>query len=490
METRAEQLESRKTLQQLRDQLQLALDASRLGMWDWNVQTGELIWSARCRELFGVSTDQRMSYTAFLNLLHPDDRTATDQAVKKAIETHADFDAEFRTNERNGKWTWILSKGRPYYDASGRPNRLVGTMMDVTERKEAERAAREAERRARLIFNQQFQFMTLLSEKGEILDINEPPIRLIHARREDLIGKIFWETPFWRDLPEMQRQWPIRLAEAAARNETLFSEDSYRGEGGTIRIAAASITPVRDAHGRLELFLVQASDITERKQAEASLRESEYTLRTFYQSAPLLMGVVELTTDNRIVHLYDNPATIQFLNQVGSEGKSAEEMGAPADAVSQWVEAYREAARRNGPHRFEYLHQTSSGPRWLSAVVTPISDVSHRHKRFCYVAEEITERKQTEAALRESETRMRAILNTAIEGIITIDHRGFIEQLNPAAERIFGYNSAELTGKNVSCLMPAPDRVEHDRYLLNYLQTGERKIIGIGREVLGMRKDG
>ncbi|HLH56116.1 MAG TPA: PAS domain S-box protein [Verrucomicrobiae bacterium] len=89
----------------------------------------------------------------------------------------------------------------------------------------------------------------------------------------------------------------------------------------------------------------------------------------------------------------------------------------------------------------------------------------------------------------DTEERLRAILQTAVEGIITIDERGIIESLNPAAERIFGFKAEELIGHNVSVLMPSPYREEHDMYLANYLQSGKAKIIGIGREVVGQRKD-
>jgi two-component system, LuxR family, sensor kinase FixL len=90
----------------------------------------------------------------------------------------------------------------------------------------------------------------------------------------------------------------------------------------------------------------------------------------------------------------------------------------------------------------------------------------------------------------DDQARLKAIIDAAIDGIITIDTRGIIETMNPAACRIFGYGPEEVIGQNIKVLMPEPDKSQHDGYLENYHNTGVRKIIGIGREVIGQRKDG
>jgi len=90
----------------------------------------------------------------------------------------------------------------------------------------------------------------------------------------------------------------------------------------------------------------------------------------------------------------------------------------------------------------------------------------------------------------ERDALLRAIVETSPDGLITIQEDGIIRSFNPAAERMFGYRAAEVIGRNVSSLMPAPYREQHDDYIARYLRTGEKRIIGIGREVSGLRKDG
>ena len=107
-----------------------------------------------------------------------------------------------------------------------------------------------------------------------------------------------------------------------------------------------------------------------------------------------------------------------------------------------------------------------------------------------YVGEDITHFRQVENALKNRENRIKAILDNAAEGVISINADGVIETFNPAAAHIFGYTTSEVIGRNVKMLMPEPFQSQHDMFISDYMRTGEAKIIGRGREVSGRRKDG
>ena len=120
-----------------------------------------------------------------------------------------------------------------------------------------------------------------------------------------------------------------------------------------------------------------------------------------------------------------------------------------------------------------------------------ISEICHDGNRiFTGVLRDLTEKKENEKQLSDNVAKLSAFLETAVDSIISIDEFGTILSFNPSAERVLGYSSQEIIGKNVRSLMPSPFREQHDGYLSNYLDTGIAKIIGTGREVVVLRKDG
>lgn len=127
---------------------------------------------------------------------------------------------------------------------------------------------------------------------------------------------------------------------------------------------------------------------------------------------------------------------------------------------------------------------------WSDLHVQPVRDEAETITHFISIMKDITERKHFDARIHDAEQQYRAVVESAVDGIITIDERGTIETVNAAAIRIFQYSREEMVGRNVKFLMPEPYHSAHDGYLHNYVETGQRKIIGIGREVTGLKKNG
>lgn len=161
-----------------------------------------------------------------------------------------------------------------------------------------------------------------------------------------------------------------------------------------------------------------------------------------------------------------------------------------SDSHNQYIENYKTTgiAQIIGIGR-EVVGKQKSGeefPFLLSISEVQLND----RKIFTGIIHDITKLRAAESALVENQRRLDAIIKTAVDGIIIINRRGIIEMTNPSVTRMFGYEKEEMIGHNIKMLMPEPHKSSHDGYIRNYQQTGHRKIIGIGREVEGKRKDG
>lgn len=163
----------------------------------------------------------------------------------------------------------------------------------------------------------------------------------------------------------------------------------------------------------------------------------------------------------------------------------------PPDQPDELVGIMACLARGERVEHYETVRVTKDGGRLdVSLSISPVKDAAGRIVGASTIARDITAKKQHIRRLSESEARLRSIVDAAVDGIIVIDAHGIVEAVNPGAERLFGYEAAEVVGRSVNVLMPAPYRDEHDGYIDRYLRTGEARIIGIGREVSARRKDG
>jgi two-component system sensor kinase FixL len=209
------------------------------------------------------------------------------------------------------------------------------------------------------------------------------------------------------------------------------------------------------------------------------------------EEAGILAAIIEssddaiFTKDLEGVILSWNPAAERLY------GYNAEEVLGRSTSVLMPPDRRDELAtileRIKGGQRVEWYETVRQAKKGrlieVSLTVSPIREATGLVIGAAAIARDLTARKRAEA-------RWRSIVESAIDGIVVIDARGSIEAFNPAAERLFGYAEREVVGRNVDMLMPSPYHEEHDAYLSRYLATGVPRIIGIGREVTALRRDG
>ena len=265
------------------------------------------------------------------------------------------------------------------------------------------------------------------------------------------------------------------------------------------------IVPYRTGDKKVEGVVITFVDITERKRAYADLERrvedrtseieaahaklegNEREFRALADNIPALVAYLDAghryRYTNRVYEDYfgRSRGTIVGLHVRDLLG---EEHFAEA---SEYMER---AVSGEEVHYESAMDVPRLGKRRLSVTYVPDRDLRGDVRGYYSLKRDITELRQAEEALREREERLRTILEAAPDAIITIEVTGQIENFNPAAEKMFGYSSAEVIGRNLKFLMPPPYLDEHDSYLKHYLETGEKRIIGIGREVSGLRRDG
>ena len=179
---------------------------------------------------------------------------------------------------------------------------------------QAQSDRRVAEQRFRSVFNQQFQFMVILSPEGRVLDFSEQlPLNNGAVPREQVIGELFWDTVWWAHSPETRGDWPARLRQAALAHGPVLSEDTFNSPSGETRVASAAITAVKDSSGAVDCFIVQGTDITEHRRDEERRRQLEAELRETHkmQAIGTLAGGIAHDFNNILAAILGNLALAQ-----------------------------------------------------------------------------------------------------------------------------------------------------------------------------------
>ena len=301
-------LETREQVQRIAESRRLALEAANLGAWDYHLDTGEVVWDERCRNDFGFRTGDSIDYAAAIASIHPEDRAATDEAVKQAIAGANDgaYTQEYRVVWPDGSVHWISSHGKVYFDGEGaqrRATRFIGINTDITERRQGEEQRRASEQRYRLLAETMLQGVVHQDAGGKIIAMNPAAENILGWTHKQYLGMTSVQvdnltiredgSPFpGEEHPAMVALRTGRVVRDVAMGIWNARTDSRRW----INITAVPLF----RPGETAPYQVYAvfEDISERKQAESAI---ETILQRFYAIlSNLYSGVVLVTDEGRV----------------------------------------------------------------------------------------------------------------------------------------------------------------------------------------------
>ncbi|MDG4595312.1 MAG: PAS domain S-box protein [Candidatus Contendobacter sp.] len=379
----AELAEANRALRESEERLRLVMEATRDGVWDWNLRTDQMFFNDRWYTLLDYAPGEfAANYAAWRDRVHPDDFTAAEAVVRAHLEGRlAECNLEYRMRTKGGDWKWINSRGKVIeWDKGGQPIRLVGTNVDIADRKRAEQELRLAQ----LSILRSADAVFWIVPDGRFINVNDQACDSLGYARAELLTMAVWDI----DPDFSPERWPPHWERTRQLKKRRF-ETQHRRKDGTI--FPVEITANYIEYDGQEYDFAFARDITERKRAETALRESEARLRAAIESVPFDFFLIG--PDGRYV-LQNTVSKKKWGDVVG---KCPEDIARDPETLAHWNGNNRRAFA--GEVVEEELHFTvGDGERYIYNVIAPIKD---RDAIIGIVGLniDITERKRAEAEL-------------------------------------------------------------------------------------------
>ncbi|HEY1190042.1 MAG TPA: PAS domain S-box protein, partial [Gemmata sp.] len=527
---------------------------ARIGSWRWDVVTGAVWWSEESYRLFGVDPGSiEPTFARYLELVHPDDHGRVLAEVERVTAGGREYAQDVRMVRPDGHTIWVQSRGVAIRDADGRLLALEGTNQDITERKQAEDALARARALQDAILTSATALVTAIDLTGTVVTFNRAAEQALGYSAAEVIGR---HTPaLWREPGELEAR-TTDLSARLGRPATivdLFVADAdppvarpwtfVRKDGSRFPVELTTAV-LRDAAGRAIGYMGWSTDITERLAAEHAQQELTWRLEeqnavlaeqsrlaalqaevglTLNRDAPLaelLRGCCDAVlryTGAAFVRTWTLNAAERVLELQASVGRYTHTGGPHARVPVGRFKIGRIAESRTPHLTNDVLTDGSVDREWavregmvafaghplvcegqLVGVLAlfaraPLSEGVLATLRV--VADALAmgvARKRAEHEVREQQHRHQAIVESALDCIVTINEKGRVTEFNPAAERVLGYSRDEALGRElVELLIPDEHREAHLAGLARYLRTGQSKILGTRLTGLpALRKDG
>jgi PAS domain S-box-containing protein len=424
-------------LRESEEKLKLITETVEDVFWMTTPNIGEMVYvSPSYKKIWGCSKESLyQSPKSFMESVHPEDR----EELLKVIEEHENrpWNCEYRIVRPDGTIRWIHDRGYPILDEDGNLRLRTGVSTDITNRKQAEETLRQSEEKFAKTFLSAPLLMTLSKvDDGTYVEVNDTFCAVSGFSREEAIGNtstgLGWlsQADRARLIEELQASGRVREIELE-----LYTKDKrrvhciYNGELVTV--------------GDRQFILSLAHDITDRKKAEESRRESEQEFRWLLQSMTNAFVLFESVLDEngmfvsyRFVYINEAYERITGVRNEEVRGKTVHEVWPSTE--NSWIMNYGEVAVTGCSKEFEMYHDATK-KLYHCNVYRPWDSSD----RFCVVFEDITERKKTEEALRDSEEKYRTLFEESFDGLFITSPGGKILDMNKKGVAMFGYDTKE-----------------------------------------------
>jgi PAS domain S-box-containing protein len=393
--------------------LRLAVRASGTGIWDWDVVTGEVTWSDEVYAIHGLAKGGFAGTTeAFRQLVHPDDLERVWTTVNRAIAERSPYGAEFRIVRPDGNVRWVLTSGQAFYDGEGRPARMLGTIIDVTDRKRVEDALRRSDERLRL------------AKDAGRLGIHDYDVRSGRIHWDEYVRELWGVAP---DEPVTYDTFvagvhPDDRATIQAAVDRAFDPTTDGRYAATYRVVSRAngrqrwieaTGQVAFAEGRAVRLVGTVVDVTEAKRAEEALRRNAETFAALVEQSPLGIYTVDSRFRLRNVSAGARPAFRNVQPLIGRDFAEVMRIVWPEPFASEAISIFRHTLKTGEPYVSPGLTEKRNDTGVIESYEWQVNRVTLADGQYgvvCYFFDS-TILQQANLSLRESEERFRALIS-------------------------------------------------------------------------------
>ena len=428
--------------------LRRAQKIAKMGFLSWDLKNGQIELSEEASDIFGFGPKKRLAKPdALLKKIYPEDLEYVQENLNMALRGEKTFDIDHRIVLPDGQIKWVYTQGELICKPKGKAKTLIGTVVDITDRKEIESRLLEEEKRYRTLIESSAECICQLDLKGNFLFMNPTGLESHAIATNDELQKLCCF-----DLAEPAYHKVLKDTLKAAKTGEIqkFEYESETVDG--LRWFESIMAPITDSSGKITSFIRLSNDITDRKKMEDELLESEKSYRTLVESSAECICQLDLKGN----FLFMNPTGLKGHDITSNdELKKMNCCDLAEPAYHKVLKDTLKAAKTGEIQKFEYESETVDGIRWFESIMAPITDSSGKITSFIRLSNDVTDRKEKESLRRDNQEKMtrtlegavRALsITTALRDPYTVGHQERVSKLCCAIGEELGFSEDRLAG--------------------------------------------